>query len=146
LARLTLLATLGFAVLAGPALATTPPPSSGYRLGVLPKTVFDHTAVISADGLQLKVSGPQACLPIGAKEVIRVVVTQRGGAVATGRWTGHCTAKARPWSLTATAEAGTRFDPGTARACGLGIAFKGTRRNDAIQWCATIQLVRGLQP
>ena len=140
--RLMLLAALGFAVLAGPALPTTPPPSGGYQLGILAKTAFDHTAVLRADGLHLRLSGPQACLPDGAKEVIRVVVTQRGGAVATGRWAGRCTARAKPWSLTARAEARTRFDPGRARACGVGIAYKGTRRNDAIQWCADVRLMR----
>jgi hypothetical protein len=134
------IASAGAIVLTAPAAATIQPPDTGYKILV---PLFDRTASVSTDGSRLRVSGLQSCRPAGAKELIRVFVTQRGGAFATGRWSGHCTADRTPWKLTAVAEDGARFDPGSAKVCGVGIAFKGSTRNDAFQWCANIRIVAG---
>ena len=94
---------------------------------------------VSADGRQLRVSGPIVCTK-GEQLSVRATITQRStGALADGQWAGTCTGLLQRWTIRQlNAYGAPSFRVGSAQACGLATTWYRGRRSDAYQWCGNV--------
>jgi hypothetical protein len=120
------------------AITTLPAPAGA---GVVLNTI-DREATLDDAGRVVEAAGPIRCSE-HERATIRVTISQRTtGAVAEGRWRGRCVQTTTTWTVRGFAPQGSAmFQPGTAKACALGITRRDGSVTDAKQWCRTIRLV-----
>jgi hypothetical protein len=128
---------LFLAALVAAMAALTAPAGAGVVLNTI-----DREATLDDAGRVIEAAGPIRCSE-RERASIRVTISQRTtGAVADGRWRGRCLQTTTTWTARGFAPQGSAtFQPGTAKACALGITRRDSSVTDAKQWCRTVRLV-----
>lgn len=118
-------------------------PAAPASAGVVLNTI-DRDVRLDDAGHVVAVTGPIRCTE-AERATIRVTLTQWAtGAVVEGRWRGRCRrTTTTPWTARRFVRHGSAtFQPGTARACALGMTRRARTVTDAKQWCEAVRLVQ----